>query len=49
MHEQVVCDSGTTMWSAWDANWPVCVCKASVCIACALHEERGESGGGGGV
>ena len=21
-----MCDIGTTVWSAWDANWPACVC-----------------------
>ena len=46
MHEHIVCASGTTVWSAWDANRPTCVCvhsynhvcimcKVCVCVACA--------------
>ena len=34
MHEHVVCDSGTTVWSAWDVNWPACVCVDSYDCVC---------------
>ena len=47
-----MCGSGTAVWSAWDVNWPgcvcvhsynrECVCKACVYIACAYA--RGEEG-----